>query len=75
MSPNLGLDVCLRWSLRYILGTTTQGKPLSEALARATSGADAARIEKEWDSMNKLITFDQGTSLFIYLFHHVECAA
>ncbi|KAJ8597539.1 isocitrate lyase and phosphorylmutase [Rhizopogon salebrosus TDB-379] len=44
----------------YILGTTTQGKPLSEALARATSGADAARIEKEWDSMNKLITFDQA---------------
>ncbi|KAG2350908.1 isocitrate lyase and phosphorylmutase [Suillus weaverae] len=44
----------------YILGTTTQGKPLSEALARATSSADAARIESEWDSLNELITFDQA---------------
>ncbi|KAG2149502.1 isocitrate lyase and phosphorylmutase [Suillus cothurnatus] len=44
----------------YILGTTTQGKPLSEALARATSSADAVRIETEWDSLNELITFDQA---------------
>ncbi|KAG0707573.1 isocitrate lyase and phosphorylmutase [Suillus ampliporus] len=44
----------------YILGTTTPGKPLSEVLARATSSADAARIEAEWDSVNELVTFDQA---------------
>jgi len=49
--------------------------PLSEALARATSSADAARIETEWDSLNELITFDQGTYFSASFVRHIEHSA
>ena len=49
---------------RFILGTTTPGQPLAEALASAVSAADAARIEREWDATHPLTTFDEGRSVF-----------
>ncbi|KAG8219427.1 isocitrate lyase [Butyriboletus roseoflavus] len=44
----------------FILGTTTPGQPLSEALAGAVNAADATRIEKEWDATHPLMTFDDA---------------
>ncbi|KAI9570181.1 isocitrate lyase and phosphorylmutase [Boletus coccyginus] len=44
----------------FILGTTTPGKPLAEALTGAVDAADAARIEKEWDATHPLTTFDEA---------------
>lgn len=52
---------------RFILGTTTPGHPLAEALAGADNAADAARIEKEWDDNNPLMTFDEGRSTFCHI--------
>jgi len=52
---------------RFILGTTTPGKPLAEALAGAVGAADAARIEKEWDATHPLLTFDEGKSYFSHI--------
>ena len=49
---------------RFILGTTTPGQPLAEALAGAVNAADAARIEKEWDATHPLMTFDEGKFIF-----------
>ncbi|KAH7886193.1 isocitrate lyase [Phlebopus sp. FC_14] len=50
----------------FILGTTTPGKPLAEALAAAMDAADATRIEKEWDSTHPLMTFDQAVHQAIH---------
>ncbi|KAF8841916.1 isocitrate lyase and phosphorylmutase [Paxillus ammoniavirescens] len=44
----------------FILGTSTPGQPLAEALAGAVDAADAARIEKGWDAAHPLMTFDEA---------------
>lgn len=51
----------------FILGTTTPGRPLAEALAGAINATDAARIEKEWDVTHALMTFDEGKSPFSHI--------
>lgn len=52
---------------RFILGTTTPGLPLAEVLAGALNAADAARIEKEWDTNHPLMTFDEGKSILCHI--------
>lgn len=52
---------------RFILGTTTPGQPLAEALAGAANAADAARVEKEWDTTHPLMTFDEGKPIFPHI--------
>lgn len=52
---------------RFILGTTTPGQPLAEALAGAVNAVDAVRIEKEWDATHPLMTFDEGRSTFPHI--------
>ncbi|KAG9313981.1 isocitrate lyase [Chiua virens] len=50
----------------FILGTTTPGQPLAEALATAVDAADAAHIEKEWDAAHPLMTFDDAVKTAIH---------
>lgn len=51
---------------QFILGVTTETKPLSDVLYElersGASGAKIAEVEAAWIAEHKLVTFDEGAS-------------